>query len=139
MGTRGRVVVGLVASGVVLVVAWLVIGAGRTGHGKVFDRSSDELSVRAGQTFSLYWKLPVVPGTDWRPVAPDPDPAVVGFVGVDRYSDAGAPSGDGGHLYLVFKARRPGTTTIVVANCSGCDERARKLFQHQETYRVTVT
>lgn len=112
--------------------------AGRLDHGKVFVNDRTDLTVKPGQTFSVRWTLNVTPGNDWKAVAPAADPAVVSFVGEDRISADQNQLGDGGELYLVFKAGKRGSTELALENCFDCTGALRETYHDHKTYRVTV-
>ncbi|WP_285737971.1 hypothetical protein [Kitasatospora phosalacinea] len=110
----------------------------RTNHGRVFPSDVREISVRRGQVFSLHWKLAVQPGTEHRPVNPPPDPAVVAFTGTDRVRGDPSYLGDGGELYLVFRAVGPGTTELTLDNCRESCGRFDEEYRERRTYRIVV-
>ncbi|MFE9423448.1 hypothetical protein ACFYNO_10850 [Kitasatospora sp. NPDC006697] len=111
---------------------------GRLDHGQVFAFGTGRLAVTAGQTFSLYSKLAVVPGAkDWTVIDPQPDPAVLKVVGPD-YLKGGGNAGDGGSVYLVFKAVGKGSTDFTVENCLNCDAMLKPTYQVRNTYHLVV-
>lgn len=121
-------------------LAVLVSGCGDGGkldHGTVFGAGSRAISVSPGERFSLHWKLAVVPGNDWKVVAPQPDSSVVKSVGTDKIAPDGG-TGDGGELYLVFEAGSKGSTKMTVADCFSCDPMLKKIYGSRKTYEVTV-
>ncbi|WP_035849359.1 protease inhibitor I42 family protein [Kitasatospora azatica] len=115
------------------------VESGGMNHGQVFAFGTSTIDVKPGQTFSLHQKLAVVPGSDdWQVVDPRPDPAVLGVVGTDRIKPAGGQVGDGGEVYLVFKAAAKGTTEVVLENCLSCTGALKQTYHSHNTYRVVV-
>ncbi|WP_407917368.1 hypothetical protein [Kitasatospora sp. NE20-6] len=98
-----------------------------------------EVQVRPGQTSSLHWHVAVDPGMEHLPIEPLPDPAVLEFDGADREPAEGwvETSGNGGELYLVFRAKNRGTTTVHVESCQGCPSDYDSYREHN-VYLVTV-
>ncbi|WP_030462552.1 hypothetical protein [Kitasatospora sp. NRRL B-11411] len=113
---------------------------GHMVHGTVFSKDATVIHVRPGQLFSLHWHLAVAPGTDHRPTDPLPDLDVLVFVGADEVPPRGwiETMGDGGDLYLVLKARHPGTTTLNIANCFDCWPGYGSSYHEHNTYRIVV-
>ncbi|MDH6130278.1 hypothetical protein [Kitasatospora sp. GP82] len=111
---------------------------GRMDHGTVFADNRREITVKPGQTFSLHWKLSVVPGNDWKAVPPTADPSVVSFIGEDRIAGDQSHSGDGGNLYLVFRAGTKGSTKLALDNCFTCTGALKDTYHSPRTYAVTV-
>ncbi|MFB7945005.1 hypothetical protein ACFC6L_08795 [Kitasatospora phosalacinea] len=110
----------------------------RTNHGRVFPSDVREIAVRRGQVFSLHWKLAVQPGTEHRTVGPPPDPGVVVPTGTDRVRGNPHYLGNGGELYLVFRAVGRGTTELTVDNCwESCGDFDEEYREHR-TYRIVV-
>ena len=110
---------------------------GTMDHGQVFAFGTTTIHLKAGQTFSLHKKLAVVPGNDWQVSDPRPDAKVVTVVGTDRIKADGA-SGDGGELYLIFKAVANGNTQVVLDNCLDCPPSLKQIYQSHDTYNVEV-
>ncbi|GAA2085316.1 hypothetical protein GCM10009759_04970 [Kitasatospora saccharophila] len=110
----------------------------QTNHGRVFVAEAREISVRPGQVFSLHWKLAVQPGMEHRPVDPPFDPAVLAFTGADRVRGNPAYMGDGGELYLVFRAEGRGATELTVDNCWSSCEGFIGNYRERRTYLITV-
>ncbi|GAA1971672.1 hypothetical protein [Kitasatospora viridis] len=136
MRRRWRVAVAAAVAG--LLLAGCDTQSGKLDHGRVFGFDTPQLKVAVGQTFSLYRKLAVVPGQrDWTVVDPQPDPGVLKVVGPD-YLKGGGGMGDGGSVYLVFKAVGKGGTDFTVQNCGSCDAMLRPTYQVRETYHLVV-
>ncbi|MCX4751355.1 hypothetical protein OG455_38640 [Kitasatospora sp. NBC_01287] len=112
---------------------------GSMDHGEVYAFGTASIRVKAGQTFSLRQKLAVVPGSDdWQVIAPRPDPAVVAVVGTDLIKADSSHMGDGGEVYLVFKAVAKGSTEVQLENCLSCASYLRASYQQHGSYRVEV-
>ncbi|MFE0461419.1 hypothetical protein ACFW1A_19440 [Kitasatospora sp. NPDC058965] len=131
---RGRAL-GLAAAAVLLTGCQ---GQGGDDHGRVFAFGSSEIRVSVGQTFSLHQKLAVTPGAqDWQVVDPRPDAAVLDVVRTDRTKPDGE-TGDGGQVYLVFKAVGKGSTEVVLEHCLDCTGAMRDTYHSRDTYHVVV-
>jgi hypothetical protein len=129
---------GLLAVGALLLTGCQFESGGKD-HGTVFPFGTATIQVKPGQTFSLHQKLAVVPGADdWQVVDPRPDPAVVAVAGTDRIKPDGGNDGDGGEVYLVFKAVAKGSTEVVLEHCLGCTGAMRQTYHSRDTYRVVV-
>ncbi|MEU9127786.1 hypothetical protein AB0D08_06670 [Kitasatospora sp. NPDC048540] len=86
-----------------------------------------EVQARPGHTSLLRWPIAVDPGMQHLPTEPQPDPAMLEFVGAHRVPAGGwvETSGDGGELYLAFRAESE--------SCKGCDS-----HREHDVYLVTV-
>ncbi|WP_180290618.1 hypothetical protein [Streptomyces sp. TLI_171] len=113
---------------------------GRMVHGTVFSKNISTIHVRPGELFSLHWRLAVTPGMDHRPTTPLPAPDVLVFVGADEVPPHGwiETAGDGGDLYLVFKAQHRGTTALNIANCFNCWVGYGSSYHERNTYQIVV-
>ncbi|MFJ5882573.1 hypothetical protein [Kitasatospora cineracea] len=126
------------ASVLVALVAPLWGPRWQVNHGEVFASDTREVAVRPGQVFSLHWELAVDPGRYHRPVAPRPDPGVAVLTGVDEVPGDPDLLGDGGELYLVFRAEGRGTTELTVDNCREPCGGSADGFRERRTYRIVV-
>ncbi|MER7581517.1 protease inhibitor I42 family protein [Kitasatospora sp. NPDC097691] len=126
--TRRRILLTLAA---VLAVA-IAVGAvvvhrmttGKLDHGTVFAATSDELTVKPGELFSIEVFGYQGARDAWAVADPGPDPAVVRASGDEYVDNVGIDDlaahvfvgslGSGGHYYFTFRAQSPGRTTITL-------------------------
>ncbi|MYT29422.1 hypothetical protein GTY73_11440 [Streptomyces sp. SID8354] len=109
---------------------------------EVFGPGDTEISVSAGDRFTL--EVPDDPGDGyhWIVAAPRPDPAVLRAAGQRRIAPddgAGPPSAHHGSRALDFAAVRPGRTDLRLLHCLRCaagaaDEPGAEVLN----FRVTV-
>ncbi|MFF8790541.1 protease inhibitor I42 family protein [Streptomyces sp. NPDC015125] len=103
----------------------------------VYDADDTEITVSAGDSFSV--KVPDDPagGYRWIIAEPRPDPAVLKAAGT--HGGTGGPPPDGTARYLAFEAVRPGRTDLRLLRCRRCgtgaaDEKGARSLN----FRVTV-
>ncbi|MGX1758756.1 protease inhibitor I42 family protein [Streptomyces lydicus] len=103
----------------------------------VYDADDTEISVFAGDRFSV--RVPDDPagGYRWIIAEPRPDPAVLRAAGA--HGDTGDPPPDGTARHLAFEAVRPGRTDLRLLRCRRCgpgaaDEKGARSLN----FRVTV-
>nr|BEK71407.1 hypothetical protein KPHV_86340 [Kitasatospora purpeofusca] len=110
-------------------------------HGHIYSKNVSDIHAGPGEIFSLRWHLAVSPGMDHLPSDPAPDPNVLAFIGAERIHPGGlwmAPTmGDGGDLYLIFKARSPGSTILTIGNCFTCPDYYAS-YRERSIYHVRV-
>ncbi|WP_329176448.1 protease inhibitor I42 family protein [Streptomyces decoyicus] len=106
---------------------------------KVYDADDTEITVSAGDRFSVKVADDPADGYRWIIAEPRPDPSLLKAVG-ERVVTAGRPpTGSGTARYLSFEAVRPGRTDLRLLRCRRCgtgaaDERGARSLN----FRVTV-
>ncbi|MER6053330.1 protease inhibitor I42 family protein [Streptomyces sp. NPDC001793] len=118
---NSRTLVTVVAVAALLIALHTVIS--RLSGPEVFGPADTEISVGAGDRFSI--EVPDDPGDGyhWIVAAPRPDPAVLRAAGQRRImpdDDAGPPSAGHGSRALDFAAVRPGRTDLRLLHCLRC-------------------
>ncbi|WP_438487649.1 protease inhibitor I42 family protein [Streptomyces sp. S186] len=118
---NSRALVTAVAVTALLIALYSVIS--RLSGPEVFGPGDTEISVSAGDRFTI--EVPDDPGDGyhWIVAAPRPDPAVLRAAGQRRTAPddgAGPPSAGQHSLALDFEAGRPGRTDLRLLRCLRC-------------------
>ncbi len=100
---------------------------GRSAHRSAYP----QVWVRPGQV-SLRCPVVIAPSMERLPTAPLPDPAVLEFVGANRVQagSCGETTADGATLYLAFRERARGVSTLRVESCQGCTANCDSCREH---------
>ncbi|WP_336050586.1 protease inhibitor I42 family protein [Streptomyces sp. CA2R101] len=104
---------------------------------RVYDADDTEITVSAGDRFSV--RVPGDPagGYRWIIAEPRPDPAVL--KAADTHGDSGGPPPAATGRYLAFEAVRPGRTDLRLLRCRRCGSgAAEEKGARSLNFRVTV-
>ncbi|MFI8458276.1 protease inhibitor I42 family protein [Kitasatospora sp. NPDC085464] len=126
--TRRRILLALTAVPAVAITVGAVavhrMTTGRLDHGTVFGATSDRLTVKPGELFSIEVFGYQGARDAWAVSDPGPDPTVVRAFGDEYVDNVGIEDlaahvfvgslGSGGHYYFTFRAQSPGRTTVTL-------------------------
>ncbi|UQA95072.1 protease inhibitor I42 family protein [Streptomyces halobius] len=132
-----RLLVIAVAIATLLIAAHSVIS--QLSGPEVYDADDTEISVEAGDRFTVQVAGDSADGYRWIIAAPRPDPAVLKAAGQRADPDEPPPSGSGGSRYLDFRAVHAGRTDLRLVRCRRCAAGAAEEAGAQSlNFRVTV-
>ncbi|MGW1378610.1 protease inhibitor I42 family protein [Streptomyces sp. NPDC002446] len=131
----GRALVVLVAIAALVIALHSVFS--QLSASTVYDAGDTEISVPAGDRFSV--RVPDDPAGRYRWILapPRPDPAVLAAAG-ERTASDDPPSGTDPVRYLDFEAVRPGRTDLRLLRCRRCTDGAEEAGARTLNFRVTV-
>ncbi|MFD0168708.1 protease inhibitor I42 family protein [Streptomyces decoyicus] len=106
---------------------------------KVYDADDTEITVSAGDRFSVKVADDPADGYRWIIAEPRPDPSVLKAAGGRVVTGGSPPTGSGTARYLSFEAVHPGRTDLRLLRCRRCgtgaaDEKGARSLN----FRVTV-